>query len=245
MQAVLYIAHGSRVKKGVEEAQQFIRQTMAQVNVPIQELSFLELAEPTILQGIENCVKRGATKIAVAPILLLTANHLNRDIPEEIAIAKKQFPAIEITIGKAFGVDDRLIESLYHRLVQTNQPFSNAKVLLIGRGSSDHAVQRDLTEIAQRLQKHANLKQVDTCFLYAVGESFEDKIQELKKQEAEPVFIIPYLLFAGLLKTGIEKKIAMVQQENEAIVLCDCLGYDKNVQRVLIERIDETIAQRR
>ncbi|MEK4230396.1 sirohydrochlorin chelatase [Solibacillus sp. FSL H8-0538] len=242
MIAVLYIAHGSRVKKGVEEAKQFLQQTIAQVDVPIQEISFLELAEPTILQGIEKCVARGAKKIAVSPILLLTANHLNQDIPKEIAIAQKQFPHIEITVGKAFGIDDRIVESLYERLQQTNQSFSNSKVLLIGRGSSDLAVQRDLTTIAHCLKKRANLKQVDTCFLYGAGASFEETIQALQKQEQEPIFIIPYLLFTGLLKASIEKKIAAIQKDNEAIVLCECLGYDLNVQRVLIERVYETIA---
>ena len=43
------------------------------IDVPIQEICFLELAAPSMDEGITKCVERGATKIAVVPILLLTA----------------------------------------------------------------------------------------------------------------------------------------------------------------------------
>lgn len=242
MQAVLYVAHGSRVKQGVEEARIFLQRTSEKVDVAIQEICFLELAEPTIIQGVENCVKRGATKIAVAPILLLTANHLNHDIPEEIAIAQKRFPHVEITIGRAFGVDDRLVTSLVARLEATGQPLTDAKVIVVGRGSSDEAVKRDLARVAERLQQRANIDQVDTCFLYGAGTSFEQIIDQLgQRQQKQVIFVIPYLLFSGLLKTSIEKKIAAVQANNNAIFLCECLGYDDNVQAVLIERVYEAI----
>ena len=244
MQAVLYVAHGSRVKQGVEEARTFLQRTSEKVDVAIQEICFLELAEPTIIQGVENCVKRGATKIAVAPILLLTANHLNQDIPQEIAIAQKQFPHVEITIGRAFGVDDRLVASLVERLVATGQPLTDAKVIVVGRGSSDEAVKRDLARVAERLQQRANIDQVETCFLYGAGTSFEQIIDQLgqrQQQQQQVIFVLPYLLFSGLLKTSIEKKIAAVQANNNAIILCECLGYDDNVQAVLIDRVNEAI----
>ena len=59
MQAILYVAHGTRVKKGVEEAIQFLEETKKEINISIQETAFLELVAPDILQGIKNCVKRG------------------------------------------------------------------------------------------------------------------------------------------------------------------------------------------
>lgn len=240
MQAVLYVAHGSRVKAGINEATAFLTAAMEKVNVGIQELCFLELAEPSILQGVENCVKRGATSIAVVPILLLSANHLKKDIPEELETVRRHFPEIELKLGKAFGIDDRLIASLEHRLQQTNQSYEGANVLLIGRGSSDMAVLQDLGDIAKKLQVKAHLAEVNTCFLHGAGTSFEEALQQLSQQQ-ERVFVIPYLLFSGLLKSGIEKKIATLKLENDVVVLCDCLGYDANVQAVLIERVYETI----
>ena len=244
MQAILYVAHGSRVKAGIDEALRFIDQVKSRVAVSIQEVSFLELAEPTILQGVAQCVQQGATKIAVAPILLLTANHLNQDIPAEIAEAKKQFPSVTFTIGDAFGVDDRLVETLHQRLLEVNEELTGANVLLIGRGSSDAAVERDLTQIASRLKERGNLHEVATCFLYGKGVSFEQSLERLASENRK-TFIVPYLLFSGLLKQHIETKIAEVQQINQAILLCNCLGYDEQVQHVFVDRIHQLLEKGR
>jgi sirohydrochlorin ferrochelatase len=236
MQAVLYIAHGSRVKEGVDEAVSFIEEIIPRINVPIQQNSFLELAEPTIMQGVTACVEQGATEIAVAPILLLTANHLNKDIPYEIEEAKRKFPDVKFSLGQAFGIDDRLVTLLEKRLKETNENYTGANVLLVGRGSSDPAVKRDLTRIAGLLQQKAGLNEVSTCFLYGKGVPFEEALQQLITEDRK-TFIIPYLLFTGLLKQHIQMKIANIQLINKAVHLCDCLGYDEQVQHVFIDRI--------
>lgn len=88
MQAILYIAHGSRVKEGVEQAVNFLQGVQQEVTVPIQEICFLELATPTIAEGIASCIRKGATAIAVMPILLLAAQHAKHDIPKEMAKAQ-------------------------------------------------------------------------------------------------------------------------------------------------------------
>ena len=104
MQAVLYVGHGSRVRQGVLEAIQFIEQCKPSIEVPIQELCFLELAQPTIQEGIDLCVKQGATSIAVVPLLLLSAAHAKVDIPAEIAKSIIQHPHLHMTYSQAFGV---------------------------------------------------------------------------------------------------------------------------------------------
>lgn len=243
MQAVLYVAHGSRVKEGVDEALAFIDEVTPRINAPIQQKSFLELAEPTIMQGVAACVEQGATEIAVAPILLLTANHLNKDIPDEIEEAKRKFPEVVFSIGQAFGVDDRLVNVLEKRLKESNENYKGANVLLVGRGSSDPAVKRDLTRIAGLLKSRAGLNEVSTCFLYGKGLSFEDALQQLMTEDRK-TFIIPYLLFTGLLKQHIQTKIANIQEMNKAVHLCECLGYDEQVQHVFIDRIIQLMERR-
>lgn len=240
MQAVLYVAHGSRVKEGVDEALAFIDQVMAHIPVPIQQVSFLELAEPTIMQGVAACVEQGATKIAVAPILLLAANHLNKDIPLEIEKAKCKFPKVTFSIGEAFGVDIKLVHVLEKRLKQSNEDYRGANVLLVGRGSSDPAVRRNLAQIACLLQRKVSLNEVSTCFLYGKGVSFEEALEQLKIGDRR-TFIIPYLLFTGLLKQHIQLKIANIQSSSHNTHLCHCLGYDEQVQHVFIDRITQLI----
>lgn len=239
MQAILYIAHGSRVKAGVEQAVSFLQRVQQEVDTPIQEICFLELAQPTIAQGIESCVQRGATAIAIVPILLLAAKHAKEDIPEELEQEKLKYPNIRFTYGEPLGVHELLIDTLQARIVEAQLSTEGARVLLIGRGSSDPAVKQDLATIAARLRDKYSYAVVDTCFLYGTGPTFEEWLQQGRHMQSR-VFIVPYLLFTGLLRQGITKRL--VGYEDTNIVLCESLGYDDNVKRVLLERIHEVLA---
>ncbi|KOS63925.1 sirohydrochlorin chelatase [Lysinibacillus sp. FJAT-14222] len=234
MQAILYIAHGSRVKAGVEQAVTFLKSVQQEIDIPIQEICFLELAAPTIAEGINSCINRGATDIAVMPILLLAAQHAKHDIPSEMDQAKKQHPQVRFTYGEPLGVHELLIDTLQTRILETRLPTNNANVLLIGRGSSDLAVKRDLAKIAARLRDKYAYEAVDTCFLYGMGPTFEEWLQQ-EKNRTNQVFIVPYLLFTGILRQSITKRLQ--DYENKSIILCESLGYDDNVRKVLVERI--------
>ncbi|MGE7929354.1 sirohydrochlorin chelatase [Lysinibacillus xylanilyticus] len=237
MQAILYIAHGSRVKAGVEQAVNFLKSVQQEIDIPIQEISFLELATPTIAEGIASCINQGATAIAIVPILLLAAQHAKHDIPSEIDKAKKQYPQVRFTYGEPLGVHELLIDTLQNRILEAGCPTKDASVLVIGRGSSDPAVKRDLDKIATRLRDKYAYEAVDTCFLYGVGPTFEEWLQQENKDNQ--VFIVPYLLFTGILRQNITKRLQ--DYENKNVILCESLGYDDNVRKVLVERIYQLI----
>jgi sirohydrochlorin ferrochelatase len=238
MQAVLYVCHGSRVKEACRQAVSFVQECMEQIDVPIQEVSFLELASPSIAEGFANCVRRGATRIAVVPVLLLTAVHAKEDIPQELARLHKQFPHITITYGRPFGVHKDIISILLER-IQLERIGNDAMVLLVGRGSSDPDVKRDLGQIAVLLQEACTLQKVETCYLAAASPSFDEGLEIAAAYGHEQVFVVPYLLFTGLLMKGMERTIRQLQ--NDAFILCPYLGYHPNLQKVLEERVQETI----
>ena len=239
MQAVLYIGHGSRLEEGVEEAIQFIEGTTIATQY-IEEICFLELAKPSIEEGIENCIARGATKIAIVPLLLLSAVHAKKDIPEKIRASEKKYPQITFTYGRPFGIDNHIVDALYDRVMEQATPLTaSAQILLVGRGSSDLDVKYDLTEIARRLENKYQMATVEICFLYGVTPRFEDVLSQYEREKPKQVFIIPYLLFTGLLMRDIEKKIKQVSNGN--LILCKGLGYHKNLQQVLTNRVNELL----
>ncbi|MFZ3198227.1 MAG: CbiX/SirB N-terminal domain-containing protein, partial [Bacillus mycoides] len=96
MKAVIYICHGSRLKAAKEEAVAFITSCMNRVEANIQEICFLELANPSIEEGFRTCVKRGATEIVAIPVFLLAAGHVKKDIPFELRKLNEEYPDIKI-----------------------------------------------------------------------------------------------------------------------------------------------------
>src|SRR5690625_7298954 len=91
------------------------------MHVPIQGICFLELAAPNISEGSAACVARGASKVAVVPILLLTAHHAKRDIPLEIEAGKIRYPHVVFTYGETFGVHTKIVDSLFDRLLRSEE----------------------------------------------------------------------------------------------------------------------------
>ncbi|MCI4130225.1 sirohydrochlorin chelatase, partial [Bacillus haynesii] len=81
-------------------------------------------------------------------LLLLTAAHAKHDIPEEIARAASRYPSVRVSYGKPIGIDEEVVKAVYHRMKDISVPYENARVVLIGRGSSDPDVKRDVTGIA-------------------------------------------------------------------------------------------------
>jgi sirohydrochlorin cobaltochelatase len=253
MQAILYIGHGSRVKAGNEELLAFVEKAKAaHPQVEIQECCFLELAEPTIQAGVEACLEKGATKIAVVPVLLLTAAHAKVDIPEAIDEMKRQYPAISFTYGRPIGIESTVIDIVKDRLkaaglhVPSERPdYEERKaisILLVGRGSSDPDNTSDLMKIARLVWEYTPVTDVDVCFMAATRPNVAEGFARMDRLPNEKVYVVPYLLFTGVLMKGLQKEInEWSKQSNKEFILCDYLGFDDQLIEVLGRRTQEVL----
>lgn len=236
MQAVIYICHGSRLSAAREQAIAFIQSFMKQNLAPIQEYCFLEMAKPTIEEAFISCVNKGAKKIAVVPVLLLSASHDKEDIPNELARLAARFPTIQVKYGQPIGVDPRMADLLIDRMKETGELLTeNSMVLLVGRGSSDSDVKRDLNQIADFLSKKTGNQNVVPCFIAAASPSLEEGLKLAEEGSYEQVYIIPYLLFTGILMKHIEGEISALKNSSK-FHLCHFIGYNPYIKSILLER---------
>ncbi|MCM2535529.1 hypothetical protein NDK43_28475 [Neobacillus pocheonensis] len=135
-----------------------------------------------------------------------------------------------------------MVDTLIERIVETGEEYDkNSMVLLVGRGSSDPEVKNDLNEIAEMLRRKTGVKQVQTCFLTATSPSLEDGLEIMGESGHSKVFVIPYLLFTGILMNHINKVIKNHPQ-SEKFILCNYLGYHSNIESVIRERVLEITA---
>ncbi|UTE75806.1 sirohydrochlorin chelatase [Rossellomorea sp. KS-H15a] len=236
--AVLYVCHGSRLVKAREEAVAFIKRCQKHVEADIQEISFLELASPSIEEGFRACVDRGATHLTVVPLLLLTAVHAKKDIPDEIQRCMGLYPHIRVKYGRPIGVHERMVESVINKIEEAAPRHPLTTVILIGRGSSDPDVKTDLSALAELVHRKTAISEVRTCYLTAASPSFTETLESLKNTEGNVVFV-PYLLFTGLLMKGIEKEIR--RTHNQHILLANYLGYDPLVEQAFLDRVNESL----
>ncbi|RLQ95883.1 sirohydrochlorin chelatase [Falsibacillus albus] len=241
MEAVLLICHGTRLKQGRDEALFFAERCLRKIDVPIKEICFLELASPSIEDGFEMCIRKGAKKVTVIPVLLLAAVHAKVDIPEKLSFISEKYPHIQISYGRPFGVHPAISTLLWERMKQSTSIMGDAVVLLVGRGSRDPDVKRDLHSIAIQLCGDFPVSNVQTCFLTAAEPSFEESLM-LAGWGRKQIIIIPYLLFSGLLLNGMKKSIQHQRKmTGQDIILCEPLGYHFILEMVLHSRIMEAM----
>ena len=110
MNALLLIAHGSRRQASNKEVETLTNKLASETDdeFSIVECAFLELAEPSIPDGVSACVARGAECVTVLPYFLSEGRHVATDIPEELNKAKQEHPSIDIKLAPYLGSADEI-----------------------------------------------------------------------------------------------------------------------------------------
>jgi sirohydrochlorin ferrochelatase len=108
--AILMMAHGSRIAEANDAARQVAEMVRELSGFDIVEVSFRELHEPNIQQGIDTCVAKGAERILLMPYFLFMGAHVQHDLPEEIEEAQKRHPGLVMEMGGHLGAHPKLAE---------------------------------------------------------------------------------------------------------------------------------------
>lgn len=107
---LLIIAHGSRRQASNDEVRQLAARVRDLHSSSFQhvEVAFLELAEPSIAEGLSRCVVQGASEIVAFPYFLAAGTHVTQDIPEAIASFRDLYPHIQVHLTRHLGAAEML-----------------------------------------------------------------------------------------------------------------------------------------
>jgi sirohydrochlorin ferrochelatase len=112
MRALLLVAHGSRRPAANEEVRRLAAavRRRAAGRFDWVKLAFLEFGEPTVAEGIEDCVAQGASRVVVVPCLLAAGAHVTTDIPRTVAARRRAHPGIDLVIAPHLGLAEGLAD---------------------------------------------------------------------------------------------------------------------------------------
>lgn len=116
--ALLLVAHGSRRSASNDEIKRLAERldSSERGDFEMVDAAFLELAEPSIADGIEDCIQRGATEVVVFPYFLSAGRHVSEDIPAQVKIKQQQYSSIKITIASYLGDADAMPGMIFEHL---------------------------------------------------------------------------------------------------------------------------------
>ncbi|HWR78367.1 MAG TPA: CbiX/SirB N-terminal domain-containing protein [Thiobacillus sp.] len=105
MPSLLIIAHGSRRAASNDEVRALADAVRAQPGQAYAhiETAFLELAEPSIPDGLTALVAKGATEIVAFPYFLAAGTHVAQDIPGAIAEFTAKHPDVTVRLTQHLG----------------------------------------------------------------------------------------------------------------------------------------------
>ncbi len=114
-QALLIVDHGSRkpdANRMLESVAGLVRRQRPDL---IVNIAHMELAEPTLQQGIASCADEGAAEIVVHPYMLSPGRHATDDIPNMVEIASREYPDIIFRVTDPLGIHDKIGEVILER----------------------------------------------------------------------------------------------------------------------------------
>ena len=103
MKAILLVSHGSRSAKTKQEVSALVETLRKRVKTDIFEFAFLELESPSIPEGIDICVNKGADQVTVLLNFLNSGRHVDTDIPVLVHEAENKYPRVRFSIITPVG----------------------------------------------------------------------------------------------------------------------------------------------
>jgi sirohydrochlorin ferrochelatase len=114
--AILLVDHGSRVESAnrlIENVAEAIRERRPE---SVVEFAHMEIASPSIAEGISACVAAGARSIDLHPYFLAAGRHTRESIPALVEKALEKHPGLEVRISDPLGFHPRIIEVVLERI---------------------------------------------------------------------------------------------------------------------------------
>jgi sirohydrochlorin ferrochelatase len=115
--ALLLMAHGSRNREANADLEYVAERLQGGAYDPVIA-SFLELAEPSIVEGGRRCCAAGATRVVMLPYFLSAGVHFRRDlqgIRDELA---SEFPQTEFVLAEPMGRHPGLLGIVLERAAE-------------------------------------------------------------------------------------------------------------------------------
>lgn len=254
---LLLVGHGTRDARGQAEFSEVARLLAARVPQRPFAAAFLELARPTIADGIASLIAAGVQHLDVMPLLLFSAGHAQRDIPQAVAAAIASrlaaMPA-QTQVGDSSRISIRqtpplecspaLLELSGQKMESALSgvkplPAEETALVMVGRGSLDAQANAEMARFARLRFESSPAAWLETCFLAMTGPRLEPTLEQVAKLGYRRVIVQPHLLFSGELADRVQSvvQVAARQFPSQEWIATGHLGPDVRLVDALLERL--------
>lgn len=125
--AALLMAHGSRRANANAELAQLAQMLTATNRYEIVEIAYLELADPSIVEGGRACVSRGAKRVLMLPYFLSAGTHVVDDLERFRGELAQEFSEVEFRLCPPLGLHPKMLDIVLDRLNEGNDSIPDSQ----------------------------------------------------------------------------------------------------------------------
>jgi len=258
-QGLVVVGHGTADPVGAAETRRVAELVADMMPGVAVELGFLEVIGPSIGDALAKLAARGCTDVVAAPLLLFTAGHARRDVPEAVRDGAAR-TGVAVRQSAAFGSHEAIVSLARrrrHEALATLPPVpeDDTVLLVVGRGSSDPTAARQLRDFATATCVAPDAApgttvptRIEIAFVAAARPTLDEGIDLAVGRVAavgrpvRRVVVQPHLLFRGHVEDQVTAAVARGRAAHPGVewVQVGRLGADPLVARAVIDRAVET-----
>ena len=268
--SILVVGHGTRNPSGVAQLLALVEQMKVQTPAAKILGCFLELAEPSIEQAIEQFFQQGIKKTLVVPVLLFTAGHALQDIPDSVRQAADRFgievigqtgslgshPSVlalsraryseVIALGNGFGCPMNAcakVQCSSNRCEGQSIPLGRIGLAMVGRGTSDQQALAQMRQFTELKVAQLTVARYQTGFFAGGIPNIDGLLEQASTWECDTVLVQPHLLFEGELIEQLRNKVLQCQLSfpDKHWLISRTLGADPKLADVFLEMAREQL----
>lgn len=112
--ALLVVDHGSKRTAANDMLLEIGEMIRGKTAIPVYT-AHMEIAAPTIDEGVKACIRDGATHLIVVPFFLSPGRHSTTDIPSMTKVALGEFPDVTYEVRPPIGTHPGIIDVIIDR----------------------------------------------------------------------------------------------------------------------------------
>ncbi len=116
--AVLLIAHGSRRAQANADLLKLAELVRERGEYGWVEIGYLEIAQPTIPQGVARCTEHGPKRVLMLPYFLSAGSHVAWDLERHRQEAAAKSPGIVFELCPPLGLHPLMVDLVMTRLAE-------------------------------------------------------------------------------------------------------------------------------
>lgn len=236
MNAAILIGHGSLRKASGAAMIRLAALLRKEGYFPIATAGFLNFSQPTFMDAVARCVRKGATTIFVQPYFLISGYYVTHGIPKLVEEAKETYPDVRFHVADAFDFHPALVQ-LTRQRAQTADPEADA-LLLMAHGTPHTHANASIHHVTDALKPH--YAHIRLGFMELNSPSIPEAAAELATAGAQRIVAAPYFLqLGGHVAQDLPEAITVVQTAHPSVrfTLADYLSYDPLLLEVIENRL--------